>query len=341
MCGIGGVRRFGEEPILKYHIDMLLGGLERRGTDASGVAIQQADGTVVVHKDDETASKYLVSDGYKEFIAAQLRDDTKTVLVHTRSATGTASPIQNQNNHPLFAGNTAVTHNGVLYNHDELFTKHRWERKAETDTDVLRALLDAEGFTKKGIRMLSQVEGSAAFAAVAQAYPGYLLLAKSGNPLELASTANHMFWASEKSALHKAIRPWVRRFGLPFQKSNIEVSFLTMPSDTVYLFNENELVWHDAFRVLAYTKSRHGAFFNDCEMRWERDMLVGACDADDDGKTVVMDKAVTLVLCPACKVACRVKAHQMLKPIAKLRCGKCGKGIGEALLAKKGEKTGA
>ena len=60
MCGICGLRRFGEEPIEKRHIDMLLMMNERRGNQATGVALQNSDGKVRVYKIDEPAARVVV-----------------------------------------------------------------------------------------------------------------------------------------------------------------------------------------------------------------------------------------------------------------------------------------
>jgi predicted glutamine amidotransferase len=214
MCGICGIRRFGEQPIQRDMIDLLILNNENRGLDATGVALQQADGSVQVYKDNITPYQFLSKNGlYDKFMRDNLKDDTVTVLGHTRKATK-GSPRVINNNHPMFAGGVALVHNGHISNDDFMFKDWKLERKAETDSDILRAVLDKEGFTHKAINNLSRLSGNAAFAAISPEHPGKLLLGRSGNPLELAATQDYLIFSSEKGPIYKAMRPFKRVYGI-------------------------------------------------------------------------------------------------------------------------------
>ena len=104
-----------------------------------------------------------------------LEPDTVQVLVHTRAATK-GSPRQNVNNHPMYAGSAAVVHNGVISNDDELFKTLKLDRKAETDSDILRAIVDEHGITPEGIEVLGKVKGSAAIACLSPDFPNKMLI---------------------------------------------------------------------------------------------------------------------------------------------------------------------
>ena len=255
MCGICGVRRFGPTPISIDMINIMLIECQKRGNHATGVAIQQVDGAIHVHKSDDPAWEFVASPGYKEFMEAQLKGDSVAVLGHTRMATQ-GSPADNNNNHPMFAGKTAVVHNGVITNDDWQFREMKLERKAETDSDIIRAILDTDGFTVRAINRLAKLSGSAAFAAVSTDFPGKLLLGRSGGPIELATTDDHLLWASTRDAIHKALRPYEKKFGFMMRKLKYsDASFITMQNDSAYLIGDQPkpdddwLEWHQEMRI--------------------------------------------------------------------------------------------
>jgi asparagine synthetase B (glutamine-hydrolysing) len=189
--------------------------------------------------------------------------------LHTRAATK-GNPNQFENNHPMFDSGAsaaphqcAVVHNGVIQNDDTLFNTMNLERKAETDSDILRAILDSEGFTKKGIRQLSRVTGSVALAAVDEKDSEHLLLVRSGSPLVVGCTNDTLVWASEKKYIHAAMRPEIKRFGLDFQ-ANLPSDFgwLTMADNSAWLFNGVGKEWHDECKTYfsAYIEPRRHVY---------------------------------------------------------------------------------
>lgn len=254
MCGIGGIRRYGPEPITEDQIRVLLCCLERRGNHATGIAIMNG-AEISVFKDDEPAWNFVTSKGFEKFLKENLRETTETVLLHTRWATQ-GSPSKNENNHPVYAGESAIVHNGGISNEVWLYKDLKLDRKAEVDSDIIRAIVDAKGITQEAIRTLNRMAGSAAIAAVHPKFPGKLLLARSGSPLVLASTPNQLMWASEKQALHTALRPYIKRFGMVFQPNRTDgVGYITMNNDSAYIFGPDGLEWHDKFSTSSYYRT--------------------------------------------------------------------------------------
>lgn len=249
MCGICGIRKFGEEPIEARYVNMLLMMNERRGSQATGLAIQNSDGVVHVYKTDDPAVTVVSSKKFRDFLDEHLSGDTQIVIGHTRAATQ-GDPRRNENNHPVYAGKTAIVHNGMISNDFSLFNAagSGYKREAQVDSDIIRAILDKDGITKDGAKALSKLSGSAAIAAISHEYPGQLLLARCGSPIIMACTnGNLLVWSSEKSAIHTAMRPYIKKFGTYFHQQRPDLAFLTMPNDTVYLFNEKGMYWHDKF----------------------------------------------------------------------------------------------
>ena len=167
MCGIGGVRRMGEgaSPIPVWSVEQIMLDCEKRGIDATGCAIQVAGGEVFVVKAALPAWKFVTSKNWKDFKEKWSKndlflDDVRTVLCHAR-AQSVGGAWKNENNHPVFAGKTAVTHNGGIRNHEYLFRELKLKREAEVDSDVIRAILDREGLTHEGMKYLNRMSGPA------------------------------------------------------------------------------------------------------------------------------------------------------------------------------------
>lgn len=319
MCGIMGVRRFGPTPITLDEISIMLIDNQRRGTHATGVALQQIDGSIQVLKKDEPAWRFVTTDEYRAFMEAHLLEDTLIALGHTRLYTK-GSPTVEANNHPMWSGKTAVIHNGVIHNDDQMFTRLKLERFAETDSDIIRAILDSQGFTPKALNTLSDLSGSAAFAAISVDEPGKLLLARSGNPVELAATPDKLYFASERQTLHKGLRPYDKWYGIPMRKLKSDVAAIPMNNDTAYLIGARPrsgagtweadwLEWHQGMRISYNFTEPNRDVFN-------RYHLMRA--------SVYGDQRTTMVICPnkKCRKLLPVVAAQ-LKDIKKYTCAAC------------------
>lgn len=252
MCGIAGIRRYGNQLIEEHMIRMFLTGLEHRGNDATGIAMQRRDGHLHMLKMDIPAWRFVSHEMYKDFIAEHLNDDIIQVTLHTRAATK-GNPREPKNNHPLYFDKGMVVHNGMIHNDDELFRTMDIKRRAETDTDVIRGIIDKYGLTEEAVFALNKMRGSAAIACMHPAFPGQMLLAKSGSPLQLGSTDDFFVFASEKHTIHRAMRPFVERHGTLFQIQTPDMAFSPFPEDTAWLMGDHGKFFHGAFRTIMGT----------------------------------------------------------------------------------------
>jgi predicted glutamine amidotransferase len=240
MCGICGIRRFGDEPISRPMFEIMLVDNQRRGRDATGVAIQQADGKVSVFKADIPAWNFVGTDAYEEFIEKNLKDDSLTLMGHTRLATK-GTPKTLANNHPIWDGTTAVIHNGCLSNDDSLFKSTGLRRVCETDSDIFRAIIAEHGITAKGINELNKIDGSGAIVAMSEEYPGKLLIARSGNPIQIGSTGDFLLWSSEMTSIVRAVRPFQRKFGFYLRQLKVEFASSSMQDNSAYILSPTPL----------------------------------------------------------------------------------------------------
>ena len=297
--------------------------MEHRGNDATGILVQQADGSIAVAKEDVPAWKFCSGAVFENFVGEHLKDDSRCVLLHTRAATQ-GSPRDMKNNHPLFNGLTGVVHNGVVYNDNALFTQLDLERNAEVDSDIFRAILDKHGISDEGLRLLNRVSGSAAIAAVDTRQPGKLLIARSGSPLTLGSTPDHFCFASEKHIIHRAMRPWVKRWGMEFQVQSLQMAFMPFPDDTAWVLGPQGLEFHREFNVLngVYRKPtyRVNEGYKTRQARW------------DSATAYLLPKRV---ICPGCKKALTLTEEQRKGTLASLHCDPNHNGCGHDLAGAK------
>lgn len=263
MCGIAGIARLGTEPITREQIVQLLLGIEHRGGDATGIAMMTGN-TLSWYKHDEIAWRFVKSQGFAEYLKKHLTPETQTVLLHTRAWTK-GSPHKNMNNHPMTVGVSAAIHNGGIWNDDELFKDLKLKREAETDSDIIRAIADKEGLTKKTIRQYNRMRGSCASAIIHKDQPRELILMRSGSPCVLGLTNDHFMWCSVKDPLYDAAKIWRKRWGVWAQVARPDLRFSYMADDTAWLLNLDEMAanmdnedyepWHDEFKACpVYTK---------------------------------------------------------------------------------------
>ncbi|HEY3218854.1 MAG TPA: glutamine--fructose-6-phosphate transaminase (isomerizing) [Candidatus Limnocylindria bacterium] len=178
MCGIVGY--VGPRTALP----LLMGGLRRleyRGYDSAGVALQK-NGTLDV----------LRAEGKLDNLAAIVATHPSagtTGIGHTRWATHGRPTEQNAHPHVDCTSATAVIHNGIIENFQELKAPlvaagHRFT--SETDTEVVVHLLEDE--LKRGrsledaaLAVLPRLEGAAALAFISSTDPGTIVAARISN----------------------------------------------------------------------------------------------------------------------------------------------------------------
>ena len=200
MCGIVGY----VGP--RVALPLLMGGLRRleyRGYDSAGVALQQ-NGTLDV----------LRAEGKLDNLAAVVAahpSDGHTGIGHTRWATHGRPTEQNAHPHVDCRSATAVIHNGIIENFQELKEPlvragHRFS--SETDTEVVVHLLEDE--LKQGrtledaaLAVLPRLEGAAALAFISTTHPGTIVAARISNAggVIVGHGTNENFVASDMTAL--------------------------------------------------------------------------------------------------------------------------------------------
>ncbi|MEP6693169.1 MAG: glutamine--fructose-6-phosphate transaminase (isomerizing) [Chloroflexota bacterium] len=200
MCGIVGY--VGPRAAMP----VLMGGLRRleyRGYDSAGVAVQQNGSLEVLRAEGKL-------DNLAAVVAAH-PSTGHTGIGHTRWATHGRPSEQNAHPHVDCGGVTAVIHNGIIENFEELKAPllergHRFT--SETDTEVAVHLLEeelAKGSTLDvaALAVLTQLEGAAALAFITSRDPGKIVAARiaSAGGVIVGFGEGETFIASDMPAL--------------------------------------------------------------------------------------------------------------------------------------------
>jgi len=202
MCAIGGYYSVSGRPTPVRAIKSLWKAMEARGTHAAGLAVGWTDSDKPMSfKAAKRAGQMLkVVNKYAK------GDNTQYVMLHTRFTTQ-GSVKNNGNNHPITNHGITLTHNGVLYNDDEIFNCVKKDfgvkRVNEVDTEAINAALCC--YTPQWT--LENIDGSMSIAWVDdRESTGTVNLATNGeNPLVIGRTkSNDIVWASTKQILEKS-----------------------------------------------------------------------------------------------------------------------------------------
>lgn len=343
MCGIAGIRKYGDKPIEEIMIRLFLTGMEKRGNDATGMAMQNAKGEIFTLKDDTPAWTFVASNAYKDWINKYLADDIEQVILHTRAATK-GNPRQSENNHPLYNGKCAVVHNGKIENDEELFKRYNLERKAETDTDIIRALADKYGVTDELYHGLEEVRGSAAIAVLDPQCPGKMIFGRSGSPLSIGSTDDFFCFASEKHIIHRAMRPWIKRFGVNFQKQSLEMGFSPFPDHTLWLMGPNGQERYGEFKSFwgIYREPVRRVYigYKERQDKWTKEAAAKNASKSEPVErkgqrfpVKIIEKGETKIMlsCPHCNKPLVLNENQITMDLTQLLCPKSKGGCGKPL----------
>jgi len=332
-----GRRREESAPITQEQIQQLLLGIEHRGTDATGICLQKEDGTLLIHKRDLQAWRFLQHPETEKFLDRNLDENITACLLHTRAWTK-GRPEKAFNNHPLSVGQSAIVHNGGIHNDDALFKRYKLKRIGEVDSDIIRAIVDEWGLTERTIKELNQMQGGAAIAALHKDFPRQILLARSGNPIVLAALEdhNHLMFASEKDPIHAASRPWVNRWRAWFKSNHTDALISPMEANIATLWTAEGQEWYAAFDIWGSRAPVHKIYR--CHDNFpqkaaeKRDNANKEAVSENSQEAKVLKEKPYRMKCPnpSCAVLLRFSTEAVKNsPMWKLACPSCNTRLGD------------
>jgi len=191
MCGLVGIinkkddsRTMFENHQIKESFIKMTKKANSRGGHSTGFVLVQRDGNYILVKRNMNAHSFFLESSVQNALDF-IDNDTSAIIGHTRFSTQ-GNPRYNENNHPIRTNQIIGTHNGSVYNDDELFHKFDLERFAEVDSEVLFRLYDYSDNFKDFIEKLKLVKGRVSMVWQDLEFPEYVFLFKGNNPLEIA-----------------------------------------------------------------------------------------------------------------------------------------------------------
>jgi hypothetical protein len=229
MCGIVGVFTLGKVPKNKeklfkesalFLFTELLQLTEVRGKDATGITTFFDNGDYMIQKGGKQALDFINRFGnkahdYSGFL--NLCRDNKEVLRgligHCRKSS-VGNTTDNENNHPIKAGEIIGIHNGTLKNHNKIFKKLDCKRDGEVDSEAIFRLL--EHYTENGkepftLEMLKEtvirLDGTYSCICYNANNPYQVAIFRDGRPMEMAiiKPLNMVIIASEMTFIKQAL----------------------------------------------------------------------------------------------------------------------------------------
>lgn len=183
---------------------------ESQGPHATGVAMVQKDGDYKLYKRPGRAHRHINTDGFLNTLAP-LNSDTTLLMGHTRYKTR-GSAKKNRNNHPLRAGVVLGTHNGTIFNADELFQKLSLPRQTDVDSEYLVRLADRcvwDGLIDVPdlLKGISFAKGLISSVLISFEDPERILVLKGNKPLTIWVNKRRLLiaYASQESWLERAL----------------------------------------------------------------------------------------------------------------------------------------
>lgn len=227
MCGIfGWVSTAAPDP---RHIDALVRHSQQRGSDSSGLVLLD-EGVYDAYRADFAITKLLKR-------VSQVAQ-SPVLVGHSRLVTNGTS-----DNQPVVRNGICVIHNGIIVNHESIWTDLRVRRELEIDTEVIAGItedhLTAGGCVDDiGSAVLTQVKGIVA-TAILLPTQGKLILVSNNGSLYLGEYGDGHVFASERFGLSvigaKNIRQVRDAVTLDIPESGSSVEVTSYPSRTVDL----------------------------------------------------------------------------------------------------------
>ena len=245
MCGIVGC--IGVNDPVKYLIEGLKE-LEYRGYDSAGIAVM-----------DEEDLKIIKAVGKLKNLEEKVKKVTfknpYMGIGHTRWATH-GKPTE-LNAHPHKGQFSAVVHNGIIENYQEIknkLQKEGIEFISQTDTEVIVKLFEYyyEGDAFKAFKkVLDDIDGAYALLLITKKEPKKIFFAKKGSPLIVAKNDKKIYFASSDAPL----------IGYANSAHYLEDGEFGWVDDEIHLFNEDKEII-PAFKSLPTNKesAKKGGF---------------------------------------------------------------------------------
>ena len=229
MCGIFGLAKQ-KNAQTEYQTKQLERVLTRltalsvvRGEDSTGLAFVSSGNNPVIFKSLKKSSNLVKHRDWSKIIE-QLTPETSVVLGHTRLKT--TGKISLDNAHPFHIGSVIGTHNGIIYNHEDISVNKK--EVYQVDSQAMFALFDSNNNLQE---CLDEIYGDYALAWTRDNKDILYLLKQDGRPCYFGywKEARVLLYASQKNILEEAIK-----------ETDISIKIVESSNDALYTMDTSK-----------------------------------------------------------------------------------------------------
>tara|TARA_R100001082_G_scaffold62219_1_gene34825 strand:- start:4057 stop:5262 length:1206 start_codon:yes stop_codon:yes gene_type:complete len=224
MCGIYGIAKSPTSDLsdkdfnkLKKAIKLIAIDSEIRGNQSSGVATIGTNS--MIYKTLDESSKFVKSKHFRQ--ALKELKDNNILLGHTRFATEGAISVANA--HPFQVGNTIGTHNGCVYNIDEM--QKKLGKNCPVDSQLIFKSIDVNSDIQNAVK---HFDSDFALAFVKDDINVLHLCREENRPLYIGYWEDRqiLFYASEEDFLEDA-----------FMELELDIDTFPLETNTLYSYD--------------------------------------------------------------------------------------------------------
>ena len=224
MCGIYGIAKSPTSDLsdkdfnkLKKAIKLIAIDSEIRGNQSSGVATIGTNS--MIYKTLDESSKFVKSKHFRQ--ALKELKDSNILLGHTRFATEGALIVDNA--HPFQVGNTIGTHNGCVYNIDEM--QKKLGKNCPVDSQLIFKSIDVNSDIQNAVK---HFDSDFALAYVKDDINVLHLCREENRPLYIGYWKDKqiLFYASEEDFLEDA-----------FVELDMDIETFPLETNTLYSYD--------------------------------------------------------------------------------------------------------
>jgi glucosamine 6-phosphate synthetase-like amidotransferase/phosphosugar isomerase protein len=302
MCGIAGIWIKGDPG--KINLDAMLStmleSIEHRGGHATGF---------VALTDEGVGRWQKAACGAKEFNEERrsVPMGARTIIGHTRWATQ-GSPGFMENNHPLKRGPFFIIHNGHVHNDIEMFQSAKRKRYGLVDSECIAASLSNQGTLAGLPRVMEEIDGAAAVAAVDERSPRDLALARGqSSPMFVLETKRLILFASTERCVIDAHKQHIGDVKKKAVREIEEGTFIHLrhgQSAVISRFHvpvfKKAWSWLDHDKDKDKDKSYSGTIYGKIEDEWLECDVCAAKAKFDDMEYLMEKDGDTMMLCHTC-----------------------------------------
>lgn len=229
MCGIFGIAKQ-KNAQTEYQAKQLERTLTKltalsvvRGGDSTGIAFVSSGKNPMIFKSLKKSSNLVKHRDWSR-IVEQLTPETSVVLGHTRLKT--TGKISLDNAHPFHIGSVIGTHNGIIYNHEDISVNKK--EVYQVDSQAMFALFDSNDNLQE---CLDEIYGDYALAWTRDNKDILYLLKQDGRPCYFGywKEARVLLYASQKDILEEAIKG-----------TEISIKIVELTNDALYIIDTSK-----------------------------------------------------------------------------------------------------